>query len=124
MKQRIRALGKKLELQTYANDKMVTFSIASAAAPDQSELGISIPLPIVFRLYHIGRAYDLHQIKNLHPTGSVAFDYISQQLLTQELEQIAELISDPVLHHFCDLLLPYLKAGRADTKSMLIVRVP
>lgn len=121
----MRALGKKLEIKTYANDKMVTFRVESRVAiPGEPEASISVPLPIVFRLYHIGRAYDLHQIKNLHPTGSVAFDFISQQLLTQELEQVAELIDDPVLHHFCDLLVPYLKAARADTASMLIVRIP
>ncbi len=124
MKQRMRALGKKLELQTYANDRVVAFSIETQpAAPEQAEASIPIPLPIVFRIYHIGRAYDLHQLKNLHPTGSVALDYIAMQLLASELEQVNDLVDDPVLHHYNGLLLTQLKSARTDTGSRLIVRV-
>lgn len=53
-----------------------------------------------------------------------AFTYLCAAvgaLLVQELEQVTELIDDPVLHHYSNLLLPYLKAARSDTKDRLIL---
>ena len=78
----------------------------------------------MYRYYHLGRAYDLHQLKNLQPTSSVSMDFLSIQLLVQELEQITEIINDPVLHHYNSLLVPYLKAARENTKDRLILNAP
>jgi hypothetical protein len=118
----MRSLGKKLELATYANDKLFTFRLASKSlSSEQPENIVSVPVPIMYRFYHVGRAYDLHQLKNLQPTGSSSIDFVSIQLLVQELEQVMELIDDPVLHHYSNLLLPYLKAARTDTKDRLIL---
>lgn len=121
----MRSLGKKLELATYAHDKIVTFKFASKSqALAQPGNTVSVPLPIMHRYHHVGRAYDLHQLKNLQPTGSSAFDFISVRLLVQELEQISELIDDPVLWHYSGLLVPFLKSAAADTKDTLILHVP
>lgn len=120
MKQRMRSLGKKLELITYAHDKLFSFKLTSSE-PDAT---VSIPIPIMYRYYHIGRAYDLHQLKNLQPTSSVSMDFLSIQLLVQELEQISEIISDPVLNHYSNLLVPYLKTTRENTKERLILSAP
>ena len=123
MKQHIRALGRKLELATYENDLKVDFTINSHIEPAVgNESPVSVPLPLMYRYYHIGRAYDLHQLKNLHPTGVSSLDFLSMQLLIQELEQIAELINDPVLHHYSALLVAYLVSARSDTKSKLLIR--
>jgi len=123
LKQRMRALGKKLELATYANDKLFIFRLASKSmTTEHPEEIVTVPIPIMYRYYHVGRAYDLHQLKNLRPTGDTSIDFISIQLLIQELEQISELIDDPVLHHYSGLLIPYLKSVRSDTKDRLILK--
>ena len=64
------------------------------------------------------------QLKNLHPTGLAALDFIAVQLLIQELEQVAQLVDDPVLHHYSGQLVPYLKANRDDTKDTLVLHAP
>ena len=123
VKQHIRALGKKLELATYQNDKQVVFAINSQIdLAVGGESSVSVPLPLMYRYYHIGRAYDLHQLKNLHPTGASSVDFLSMQLLIQELQQVAELIDDPVLHHYSARLVAYLVSARSDTKSKLLIR--
>lgn len=125
MQQRMRSLGRKLELATYANDKVATFKLESILG----ELGnvdgqVAVPVPIMFRYYHLGRAYDLHQLKNLHPTGTLSIDFTSTQLLIAELEQLSELVSDPVLRHYTNQLVPYLSSARGNTKDKLTVRCP
>lgn len=115
----MRSLGKKLELGTYANDKLFTFRLASNSEKP-AEL-VAIPVPIMYRYYHIGRAYDLHQLKNLQPTASTVLDFISMQLFMQELEQVTELIDDPVLHYYSNLLIQYLMPTRQNTKDRLIL---
>ena len=105
MKQRMRSLGRKLELATYAHDKVATFKLASKALVPEAAT-VSVPVPIMYRFYHVGRAYDLNQLKNLQPSGNAAVDFISIQLLIQELEQVSELIDDPVLRHYGEYSSP------------------
>ena len=83
-----------------------------------------MPLRIIFRDYHLGRTYDLHQLKNLHPTGTVSLDNIALQLLIEELEQVAALVADPVIHAYNATLLPVLKSGRTDKSSKLVIQAP
>lgn len=121
LKQRIRPLRQKLDIATYERDKVVTFRFMNGQSP--SELvgePILIPLPLVYRLYHIGRAYDLPQLTALHPTGKVAVDYFAMQLLISELEQMAKLVNDPALNHYGSLLLTLLSTERGNTKAYLI----
>ena len=119
MKQKMRALHQKLDLATYSRDKVIRFKLSTHLDPDEE--GISIPVPIMYRFYHLGRAYDLHQLKNFIPTGISAIDFISMQLLIAEIEALQELIGDPVLKHYGDQLVAYMSGTSADTKSRLIV---
>lgn len=125
LKQRMRSLGKKLDLATYAKDTVGVFRLAGLS-PGQwvSDDTVQVPIPVLYRLYHLGRAYDLHQLKNLHPAAGVVLDFVSIQLLIQELEQVADLVADPVLRHYTGLLIPYLTATRSETKWRLVVSVP
>lgn len=122
MHQRMRALSKKLDLATYARDKLVDFRIVSTSETD-NEAMVSIPVPILYRYYHIGRAYDLRQLKNLQPTGSVSLDYVALQLLRMELEQVGDLVIDPVIHAYNAQLLPLLESARADTAARLVMQL-
>ena len=89
--------------------------------PDPKDEGISVPIPIMYRFYHVGRAYDLHQLKNFIPTGSSAVDFISMKLLAAELEALRELIDDPVLKYYGDQLIRYMCGSSVDSKSRMIV---
>lgn len=115
----MRALHQKLDLATYARDKIIRFKLN--VHPDPNDEGISVPIPIMFRFYHIGRAYDLHQLKNFIPTGSSSVDFISMRLLMEEIGALSELIDDPVLKYYGDQLIDYLGSTFVDTKSRLIV---
>ena len=119
----MRSLAQKLELRTYANDKLVTFQMTTSAGIAVDSV-VGVPLPIIFRYYHLGRAYDLHQLKNLHPTGTVSLDYIALQLLIGELEQVAALVADPVIQAYNATLLPILKSGLTDKTSRLFIKPP
>lgn len=119
MKQKMRTLHKKLDLQTYALDKVVRFKLN--IHPDQNDEGISIPIPIMYRFYHVGRAYDLHQLKNFSPKDHCAVDFISMNLLVAEIEALMDLIDDPVLQHYGDQLIHYIGGASLDPKSRMIV---
>mgnify|MGYP001273024993 CR=1 FL=1 len=121
----MRSLGKKLEIATYAHDKVVTFRLTSRANEHgNADSYVAVPLPIMFRYYHLGRAYDLHQLKNLHPAEAHTIDFTSIQLLALELEQVSELVGDPVIRHYGNRLVSYLAAAREATKDNLTVFSP
>jgi hypothetical protein len=121
----MRALHKKLDLGTYAHDEMVTFTFKSEATTErQQSEPIQVPVPIMYRFYHLGRAYDLNQLKQLQPTGRSVVSFVPLQLLIQELEQVAKFVNDPVVQHYSDLLVQSFKQTRHDTDSMLHVSAP
>jgi hypothetical protein len=119
VKQKMRALRQKLNLATYSQDKAIRFKMSTNLDPDDQ--GISVPISIMYRFYHIGRAYDLHQLKNFIPTGISAVDFISMKLLVAEIEALQELIDDPVLKHYGGQLVDYISGISVDAKSRLIV---
>jgi hypothetical protein len=115
----MRALHQKLNLATYSQDEVIRFKMSTNLDPDDQ--GISVPIPIMYRFYHLGRAYDLHQLKNFIPTGISAVDFISMKLLVAEIEALQELIDDPVLKHYGCQLVDYISGISVDAKSRLIV---
>ena len=119
----MRALGKKLELKTYQNDDVVQFT-HTGKHKSCAEEQMLVPVPVMYRYYHIGRAYDLAQLKNLHPGSGtkLSIDYVSVQALIQELEQVSELVNDPVLQHYGEALGRYLGEFRTQTSAWLVVR--
>jgi len=125
LKQAIRALHKKLDLQTYAHDKVVSFTFKSPAADSNGALEpVLVPVPIMHRFYHLGRAYDLGQLKQFQPSGQTAVSFVPLQLLIQELEQVAEFVADPVIQHYCQRLVAAFKVVRTDTSAMLHIYAP
>jgi hypothetical protein len=125
VEQAIRALHRKLDLSTYAHDKTVAFTLRSATSTEQAQLeSIHVPVPIVYRFYHLGRAYDLNQLKQLQPTGNSSVSFVPLQLLVQELEQVAQFVNDPVIQHYSNLLTQSFKKARHDTSCMLHVCAP
>ena len=118
MKQKMRALQHKLTLATYAKDKVTRFQLSPAS--DISDLGVCVPVPIMYRFYHLARAYDLPQLKNFSPTGNVAVDFIAMRFLITEIQALQELVDDPVVQFYGDQLTTYMSGTSVDTKSRLV----
>ena len=119
---KVKAINKVLELESYANDRQVTFRIlGSDSQPGDADNSVNIPTGIAYRLYHLGRAYDFQTIKLMHPSARTRIDYVRLPLLTSELEHIAAIVNDPVVQHYLELLLPLLRSSRHDTKTALLV---
>jgi hypothetical protein len=111
-----------LAVESYANDKKVLFRITTPdRTTDPANDTVEVPISIVYRLFHLGRAYDFPTIKQIHPGGTARIDYVHLPLLTVELEHIYSIVNDPVAHHYLGLLIPLLKSRRHDTKSSLLV---
>jgi hypothetical protein len=118
----MKPLSRKLELATYAHDKVVTFRfIRPSTNETQPHNEVLVPVPLMYRLYHLGRAYDLHQLIALQPKGKSVIDFVSLQFLISELEQLTVLLNDPVIHHYAAELLSIFKGARQETKDMVIV---
>lgn len=114
-----------LDLGTYAQDNTVSFTCRLAVSSEhQSPEPIHVPVPIMYRFYHLGRAYDLNQLKQLQPTGNSLVSFIPAQLLVQELEQVAILVNDPVIRHYSTLLVQFLNQNRNETGSVIHVTAP
>lgn len=123
MKQRARPLNKKLMPETYASDDVVVFQAGKAASPESQALRpVVIPVPLMYRLYHLGRAYDLPRLIALRPTdGKALVPYVQAQSLGLELELLASFVSDPALNHYTSKLLELIANTRTDTKCSFTV---
>ncbi len=118
VKQRPRPISKKLEITTYEHDQKVRFiGRGSDDAPT-----VQVPLPIMYRLYHLGRAYDLGRVAGLHPTGNMVVDYVNSQTLSLELDLLASFVQDPVLQYYVQELEQLLAYIRSDTKRSIAVK--
>ena len=119
---KVKPIEKILDANSYVNDRKVIFRIANPEqVPDDPTNSIQISLAIAYRLYHLGRAYDLQTIKLIHPGAMTRIEYVHLPSLTIELEQIFDIVNDPVARHHLQLLLPLLKSKRQNAKSALLV---
>ncbi len=123
MKQRARPLNKKLMPETYAHDDVVIFQVGNSASPESRTFPpVAVPVPLMYRLYHLGRAYDLPRLVALHPTdGKVLVPYVQAQSLGLELELVASIVSDGALGHYIGQLLQLISETRSDTKCSFVV---
>jgi hypothetical protein len=118
----IQPLNDALSLDTYADQKTVSFTIIERRTSGQAaKAEVQIPLSIAYRLFFLGRAFDCQAIKFIEPRGSTQIDFIRLQVLISELELIARAVSDPVSQHYLKLLLPLLKGSCGDTACCLNV---
>lgn len=122
MKQRTRPLNKKLSPETYAHDDVVTFRVGKTASPESQALGpVVVPVPLMYRLYHLARAYDLRRIVPLHPTsGTVLIPYKDAASLGLELELLLDIVDDPAIGQYVGQLLELIANTRSDTKFSLL----
>ncbi len=79
-----------------------------------------IPVPILYRMYHLGRAYDFQTMKLLRPDGKKVLDWHNLQQLLAEVECLSDVIIDPVVKHYSNLLIACLKETKNKTSSGLV----
>jgi hypothetical protein len=119
---KVKPIEKILDIDSYRNDRKVIFRIVGPdQQPRDANDSVEVPISIVYRLFHLGRAYDFQTIKLIQPGGMTRIDYLHLPLLTLEFEQIFHLVNDPVARHYLQTLLPLLKSKRHDTKTALVV---
>jgi hypothetical protein len=70
---------------------------------------VAVPIAIVYRLHHLGRAFDGQAVKHLLPEGMFRIGFIDTQRLISELELVSTAVSDPVSQHYLAKLLPLLR---------------
>lgn len=122
MPPRTKPIEKILDIETYSRDRKILFRFSGNRELHKGNAeGVEVPITVVYRLFHLGRAYDFQAVKFLQPQGSLLIEYVWLQLLVLELETIAKIVNDPVVQHYLGALLPFIKANRSDTKSGLLV---
>ncbi|MCP5347251.1 MAG: hypothetical protein R3F41_17020 [Gammaproteobacteria bacterium] len=105
-------LSKVLDLETYTNQDRVRFIVESGNGDvEPISDAVEIPISIVHRLYHLGRAFDAQVVKLIDPTASFRLDFFKLQSLVSELELVLKIVNDPVTQHYLGMLLPELKKG-------------
>jgi len=105
-------LNKVLNLETYSNQDRVKFILERGnGSIEPVSDAVEIPISIVHRLYHLGRAFDAQAVKLIDPTASFRLDFFKLQSLISELELVTEIVNDPVTRHYLRKLLPELKKG-------------
>jgi hypothetical protein len=118
----VKPLNDALKIETYALHKSVKFSVDMASdtkhAPAQE---VAVPIAIVHRLHHLGRAFDGQAVKHLLPQGMFRIGFIDTQRLISELELVATAVSDPVTQHYLAKLLPLLRTTSASPSSAVKV---
>ncbi|MFC0677535.1 hypothetical protein ACFFGH_06680 [Lysobacter korlensis] len=124
MRQCPRPLQQKLEPDTYAHDKLVYVRVSLPRGDAPIEHVTHVPLPLMFRLYHLGRAYDLPRIAAMHPRGSFYVDFISLQTLLLELQLLTSVISDPALLPHIEALAGMIELTAGDSGATMFVKVP
>lgn len=110
----VKSLNDALKLETYALHRCVKFSVDSGSGSMGSGSDVvAVPIAIVHRLHHLGRAFDGQVVKHLVPQGMLRIGFIDTQRLIGELELVAEAVADPVTQHYLAKLLPLLRTTSA-----------
>jgi len=122
----IKPLNDALSLQTYAEQSRVKFRLVPESAPLQSGTPeVEVPVAIVYRLHHLGRAYDGQAVKLLLPQGSFQIGFVQLQRLISELDLVAQVVTaDPVSQHYLAQLLPLLRQSSSHPSHVLKVISP
>ena len=120
---KVKPIDQILDITAYAHETKVTFRMTRTdQTQDNAQTGgIEVPISIVYRLFHLGRAYDFQTIKFLSPTALTRVEYVHLPTLALEFERIFEIVNDPVARHYLQLLLGLLKNNRENTKTALLM---
>ncbi|GGB14883.1 hypothetical protein [Agarivorans gilvus] len=120
----VKAWKDKLNLETYQGSSCSTLQVVDSQSRELLGAEVSIPVQIMYRLYHLGRAYDFHTMKLLRPDGKSILDWTHIQQLRAEIECLSDIVVDPVVAHFVSILLSRFEATNVRTACNLIYVSP
>ena len=118
---KVKATNNLFKLEAYANAKTTTLQLVDNAERKFLSEKIEIPVAIMYRLYHLGRAYDLQHMKLLRPDGQLILDYIQSQQICSHLEFLNGFLKDPVVQHYANPLITALQEAKTKSRSALII---
>ncbi len=121
---KFKAWKNRLSLSAYEQSPLSTIQIVDNKNRELIGEAISIPVPIMYRLYHLGRAYDFQTMKLLIPDGKKILDWHNLQQLIAEIECLSDVVIDPVINHYSSLLLAPLKETIKKTDCGLVYVSP
>ena len=121
---RIKAWKNRLTLSAYESAPLSTLQIIDNKSRELVGEPISIPVPIMYRMYHLGRAYDFQTMKVLMPDGKKVFDWHNLQQLKTEIENLGDVVIDPVISHYSNQLLASLNETVSRTSCGLVYVSP
>jgi hypothetical protein len=120
---KVKPIDQILDINAYAHETKVTFRMVRTEQTQHNDqsYGVEVPISIVYRLFHLGRAYDFQTVKFLSPSALTRVEYVHLSTLALEFERIFEIVNDPVARHYLQLLLDLLKNNRQNTKTALLI---
>lgn len=118
---KVKATDSLFSLRAYANAKTTTLQVVDNSERSFLSARIEIPVAIMYRLYHLGRAYDLQHLKLFRPNGQLILDFIQSQQVCSHLEFLNGFLIDPVVQHYTKPLVIALQGARAKSRSALII---
>jgi len=82
------------------------FRINGGATP----ISISIPTSIMHRLFRLGQAYGIHQLRFLEPEVKIIIGTVDAPKFVHDLRKLRGLVNDEVVHEYVDKLVVALEA--------------
>ena len=121
---RFNAWNNMLELSKYEKADKTLIQFVDNTQREKIGEPIEIPIPIMYRLYHLGRAYDFQTMKLLRPNSEMVLDRINILELYAEINFLEQVIKDPIITHFIDVLMPILKSVKDIKGAGMVVITP
>lgn len=66
---------------------------------------LHFPTSIMFRMYRIGQAYGIRQLRYLESGVKIIIGQVEMSAFVKDLYRLLDLINDEVLHHYVNLLI-------------------
>ncbi|MFC4859684.1 hypothetical protein ACS8MQ_00875 [Pseudomonas sp. MAHUQ-62] len=90
---------------------------------DQPET-ILVPISVMYRLYRIGQAYGIRQLRYLEPSTRVIVGKAEIPSFSQDLKKVSELVNDEVLRHYVSELLAAIESAPGPTAKHVAIETP
>jgi len=120
----VKAWNGMLDLKTYEKADKAIIQLVDNLERKKIGEQIEIPIPIMYRLYYVARAYDFQTMKLFRPDGKIILDRINILKLSSEFEVLSEIVIDPILSHFSEILLPLLTSIKSTKGAGMVIVCP
>ena len=107
------------EMATYENSETNEIRFLDSSTKSPLCDPTIIPTPILYRLYYLGRAYDLQGLKRFRPDQRNMLGFVDSQQICSELEFLNTVVTDPLVRAFSDEIESKLVSVRGNTNSRL-----